>query len=243
MTAKRDKFFRKCASFSCHVEYVGSCWIRALKNVLLSAVMLNMLNMLNVFGHYNVYKKTQNSTWQLNGTHFPENMLLSAVMLNMLNHVESGPPKKLCFFQLSCWICWICWMFSGTTGQILASSVQIYSTYSTYSTWQQKEALFLAWFNMIQHIQHDSWKKHILWKLSSFQLSCWILCFFTASTSVEPKKLNIFNIFNMTAERGTFLEAWFNMIQHIQHDSWKKHFLSKKCSIQPSCWISKCLHP
>ena len=48
---KKHLLFKR-ASFSCHAECVESCWIRPSKNVLFSAVMLNMLNMLNVFGHY-----------------------------------------------------------------------------------------------------------------------------------------------------------------------------------------------
>ena len=40
----------KCASFCWNVEYVESCWIKSLRNVLLCAEMLNVLNVSNYFG-------------------------------------------------------------------------------------------------------------------------------------------------------------------------------------------------
>ena len=154
----------------------------------------------------------------------------------MLNHVESEPPKK-CFFLLSCWICWICWINLDTTGQNLPCSARKHSTYSTYSTWQLKEAHFLRpWFNMIQHIQHDSWKKHIFWKMCPVQLSCWILCFFCRHYSA--RKHSTYSTYSTwQLKEAHFLRPWFNMIQHIQHDSWKKHIFWKMCPVWLSCWI------
>ena len=108
----------------------------------------------------------------------------------------------------------------------------------------------------IQHIQHFCRKKHILIQhgpqnstystfplkeahfLKKMLLSAEMLNMLNSLARghllISPKTFNIFNIFNISAERSTF---WFNMgprIQHIQHFPWKKTFFLRKCA--SFCW-------
>ena len=279
ITAERSIFSPKCASFCGNVEYVESvqkplskkcfflrkcwiCWICWMFLELTDPFWTPQLpeggTTFNITAERSIFFKKCASfcgnvgyveyVWQP----LSQNVLISGEML-----------------------CWICWMFLELIGLIQKGSVSSKSiqhiqpiqhfprkkhffesiprTHSTYSTFQLKEAHF--WKNMLltavmlnvalfsgvhlegsvsskniqhnQHIQHYSWKKH----------------FFR-----EPSK-NTFNIFNISAERSTFLKnvlltavmlnvALFSGVhlegsvsskniqhnQHIQHYSWKKHF-------------------
>ena len=159
----------------------------------------------------------------------------------LLGHVELFPQKEdllpeMRSFLLLCWICWFmlnqaskkCAPFSCHVEYVEyvesfwtlckvcpVHSAQKHSTYSTYSTWQQKEAHFLkALFNMIRHIQHDSWKTRFLNKTCFFQLSCWIMGGF----SVGPGLVHqidgiIFNIFVLLHRFGCmYMDSGFPLV-------------------------------
>ena len=84
--------FQKSVPFCGNVEYVEYVQKLFLKNMLLSAEMLNMLNMLNIFWTYRPLLNTPSAWEEPNIQHyswkkhfFLKKMVLSAEMLNMLN--------------------------------------------------------------------------------------------------------------------------------------------------------------
>ena len=137
-----ETFGEKHASFSCPVEYVEACWM-ALQKTCFFSCHVEYVNMLTVLGTYRPHfgEKSHRiiQKWQFR-TIFPflrpseTNMLLSAVPFNMLKHVE-----------------WHCASFSCHIEY--AEYVECLGNY---------QGLVLgegAKFQIIPHIQHDSWKK------------------------------------------------------------------------------------
>ena len=181
------------------------------------------------------------------GGNVSKNMLLSVEMLNVLNHVLCNAIKKT---LLSAEIFNMLNMLNVLWPMRLhgVQWAKKHSTYSTYSTFQQKEHFFgtlhPTWFNMF----NISAERSIFWgKKSFFLLKCWIGWMYWACgpkfllnwrSLMGQKTFNIFNIFNISAERSFFLEPY------IQHDSTysifqleegkKKRFFLLKCWI---CWM------
>ena len=233
MPFQTQKTKNRC--FSQNVEYVEWVLGMFLENVLLSAEMLNMLIMLNVFWTYRPFQvhprenPTSNITavrstfsqmcyFQLKcwicwmcSWRVSEEVLCSAGMLNMLFMLNvfwtyrpfQVHPKqkttfniaavrsivffKMCFFHLKCWICWMrSWnVFEKCVsfwGNVeYVEDVECFGTYRPF--WMRPISS-----KNIQHIEHFPRKKHIFGERLS----------------------NIFNIFNMSAERSTFFwKRWF----------------------------------
>ena len=146
-----------------------------------------------------------------------KNVFLSGEMLNM---------RKMC---------WMFFELIGLIQKGSVSSKK-HSTYSTYSAFPQKEAHVSKTFQEhIQHIQHCSRKKHIFSKnkkhmqwhaFHTCNVECWVfwgvlgrVCKFQITQHIQniqhfPRKKHIlrnhskntFNIFNITAERSTYLK-------------------------------------
>ena len=157
-------------------------------------------------------------------------------MLNMLNVLELTlqPPihkaiirvGKLNVKQTSCQLSgWMCWVILQSPLKNVFLSAVILNMLNHVEC-------------MIQHIQHDSWKQPffsaIFWIWISWLNMLplfWNLPFVKVHSKkgsmIVPRILNVFNIFNMTAERSMFCG------RGIQHDStystWqlKEHFLDR----------------
>ena len=220
----------KSASFSCHVEYVeyvesfGTYPPPPKKNKNNNITVAQCESKVSFFG------------WVGGGQTKKRLFQLSCWICWIC---WTPPPLKMCFFLLSCWICWICWIILELIPPPPPKKIKR-APHSSQN------------IQHIQHIQHDSWKKHFFLEGDStwfniFNMTAERTTFWTGHSEIPeklfeiatlppppppknvlivPKTFNIFNIFNMTAERSIFLGGGFNMIQHIQHDSWKEHFFS-----------------
>ena len=195
-SAERRGFSSKCASFCWNVEYVESCSMQSSEKALLSAEMLNMLNMLSVLWPMRLPLQTmgfngpkKHSTYSTYSTFQQKEAFFRNLTSNMIQHIQhSAERTKLKKKSL----------FRGKN-----------------PTWPQKVVL------SAEKIQHGpksgsfSRKIQHVPKMCFFLLKCWI-CWMhwpcdpkvvlNWKSPMGQRTFNIFNIFNISAERSIFSE-------------------------------------
>ena len=143
---------------------------------------------------------------------------------------------QMCFFLMKCWICWICWKVVFEKCASFCGNVEhveyVESSSALLATGTDSKGVVPKMIQHIQHVQHFSRKKHIFWRAV----------------------INIFNIFNISAERSIFCSksgsfcrknwTWKNgsfsrNIQHRQKRSFCRNnpTYPQKRGPPGKCWI------
>ena len=217
----KKHIFSKNASFSWNVEYVefwGACWIKMcffLQKCWICWICwmfwgkpgdpppLSSSSPPKKFNIFNI--SPERSTFSQKNASFRGNV----------EYVEFWGACwiKMCFFQGKCWICWICWMFWGEPGDPPPYLLVLPKTFNIFNIFNISAERSTFWFNMgPQNSTYSTFplkEAHFLKKmLLSAEMLNMLNSLARGHLLISPKTFNIFNIFNISAERSTF---WFNM--------------------------------